>query len=243
MVLLIALLALQEPAPADSARAAVERTAGVAYAYRAAGRFERSGEWTPDGVLSARIREFQSARRDERIFVKGPEGLWRTPKEHLGETTENAPADIADVMRVLESARAPHAMAAALIATAVRVAPTAEAAVDGAPCRVYFLALPDKRIRDELEEQIAKETESGALGKPDETVWSSMRGGARLFVRAADGYLARVTEESSVKIVYRRENERPDEKSYKLQFTLSLSDFGKAKLELPPEAKQKLGVR
>ncbi len=51
---LLALVLLPQESPRDAARAAVAKTAGSSYRYRAGGRFERGGEFVPPashGVL------------------------------------------------------------------------------------------------------------------------------------------------------------------------------------------------
>src|SRR5262245_44101954 len=93
---LAALLLLQEPTPVDAVKAAIETTASSSYAYRVGGRFRREGVFVPPDVLTARIEGYQSARNGSKILIKGPEGLWKTPDERIGEQVEGTPADAAD---------------------------------------------------------------------------------------------------------------------------------------------------
>lgn len=230
--------------PTDDAKRAVDKTGATSYAFRVIGRFERSGESFPGGALVSRIDTYQSVRNGEKILVKGPEGLWKTPEERVGEATEHRQKDVADMMKTLSEAQAPHRMAAALLAEAAKVTQGDDVDVDGKiPCRVYFLTFPEKRTRDELKEQLDLAVKRGTLEKPDDVVWASMRGGAQIYVRAEDGLIARIVEHASVKIVYKKENQRPDEKKYELKLTLALSDYGATKLDLPVEVKEKIGLR
>src|SRR5258705_2367917 len=114
---LLAILAppSQEPSPVDAVRSAIKVTSESSYAYAVKGRFSREGVFAPPGVLTARIDAFQSARNGATILVKGPEGLWKTPDERIGERVEGTPADVADKVTSLVEAEPPHAMLTALL--------------------------------------------------------------------------------------------------------------------------------
>jgi len=238
------LLAILLQPAADAAKTCAEKAGAAGYAYRVAGRFERTGSWMPEGVLAARIRDFQSARHDDRILVKGPEGLWKTPGERVGEATEKEQKDVADIMKVLEEARAPHKIALGFLAEATRVVEGERVDVDGrTPSRAYWLSFPEKKTRDELQEQLDLDVKRGKLDKPDEVLWARMKGNVLVYARESDGLLVRLVETSSVTIAYKKENQRPDEKRYELKLTVNLSDHGQAKLELPVEIKERLGLK
>src|SRR6185295_19388198 len=91
----------QEPSPVDAVKSAIEPTAKSSYAYRVGGRFKREGVFVPPDLLTARIGAFQSARNGTKILVKGPEGLWKTPDERLGEQVEGTPPEAADMVTTL----------------------------------------------------------------------------------------------------------------------------------------------
>ncbi|HEU4339829.1 MAG TPA: hypothetical protein VFS19_07150, partial [Planctomycetota bacterium] len=95
---------IQDPAPIDVVKAAIEATAKASYAYRVGGRFTRQGVFVPPDLLTARIDGFQSARNGARILVKGPEGLWKTPDERIGEQVEGTPPEVADKVTTLREA-------------------------------------------------------------------------------------------------------------------------------------------
>ncbi len=245
MHLLLLAALLRQPAALDEAKAAAEKTGAASYAFKVAGRFERSGEWFPSQLLVSRIDKFQSARHQETMLVKGPEGLWKTPQERIGEATENQQKDVADMMKTLEEARAPHRMALELLAEASKVSRGDDVDVEGTiPCRVFYLSFREERARKELDEQIEKAGKRGTLDKPDKILWSSVRSGAQIYVRKSDGLVARVAEHASVKLSYQKDPEqRPDEKKYELKLTLNLSEHGAAKLDLPVELKERLGIK
>ncbi|MBI2933323.1 MAG: hypothetical protein HYY16_16890 [Planctomycetes bacterium] len=236
MWLVVALL-LQDT-PVDAVRQSVEETAAASYSFTVTGRFRRRGEWIPDDILVSRIDVFQSVRHGATILVKGPEGLWKTPDERVGEATENERPDVADMMRTLEEARPPHLMTSDLVAAAKAVSRSDDTTVDGAPCRTYYLTFPEKRLRDELQEEIELAVRHGTLEKPDKILWSSLRGHARVTVRVSDGRIARITEQSSVNF-----SQGDREKKFELRLTLTLGDFGKATLDLPDVVKKRLGIQ
>ncbi len=245
MQMLLLLTALLAQSPADDVKAAVQKTGEAAYTYEVAGRFKRTGEWLPNEVLSARIAEFQSARFRNTILVKGPEGLWKTPGERIGEATENQKADVEDIMKVLEEAQPPHRMAGELAAAAIKVSQSGETDLPtSGTCRILWIVFNEERIKKELKDQLDEDVKRGKMKKPDTVLWPSMSGSARVYVRKEDGRIARITEQYSLKIQYRPDPEqRPDEKTYKLEMTFKLSDFGATKLELPVEVKERLGVK
>jgi hypothetical protein len=114
-LLLLLPLLLQSDPHLDAIRKGLQETGDAGYAYKVAGRFERDGEFLPGPTLTSRMKVYQSARHGEKILVKGPEGLWLTPEERLGEKTEKIDPDAADIVRTLQGAEAPHRILAALL--------------------------------------------------------------------------------------------------------------------------------
>src|SRR5688572_17267220 len=117
LALLVLLLpAWQDTAPIDVVKAAIETTAKSSYAYRVGGRFTREGVFIPPDLLTARIDGFQSARHGAKFLIKGPEGIWQTPEERLGEQVEGTPPEVADKVTTLREAERPHEMLSVLLA-------------------------------------------------------------------------------------------------------------------------------
>ncbi len=52
----------------------------------------------------------------------------------------------------------------------------------------------------------------------------------------------KAVDERSVKIAYKVPDQQPDLKTYKTEMDFELSDWGKAKPQLPPEVKQRLEI-
>src|SRR6516225_4815246 len=135
----------------------VFRAAGDAgYAYRVKGRFERDGEVLPDGILTSRMKIYQSARHGEKILIKGPEGLWKTPDERLGEKTEKIDPDAADIVRTLQGAEPPHRILETLLADVDRGRDPEDREVEGVMCRRYVLYYKAAALKESLEKMIDK---------------------------------------------------------------------------------------
>ena len=237
-VLLLGLLLAASPqedkfAPISSA---LEKTAAKSYAFKVSGKYDRSGEFSPPGTLTSRIRQYRSARVKDRILVRGPEGLWKKPGESLGEKIENPDPDAADIVRTLAEAELPHRMVKYLIELSTGLRGPVDREVNGVRCRRYMLALDRKKVRKEMEPRIERAVRAGVLDRPDEIWWSSMRAKAWIYVDREGGRLVRVVDERSVKVAYKTEG-RSRTRTYKTDMVVVFSDWGKAKTELPPGLK------
>lgn len=242
-ILLLPLL-LQSDPNLDAIRKGLRETGDEAYSYRVKGRFEREGESLPGPVLTSRMKVYQSARSAEKILVKGPDGLWRTPEDRLGEKTEKIDPDAADIVRTLQGAEAPHRIVEALLADVDKGRDPEERDVEGVPCRRYVLYYKMPALKESLEKMIEKAIEKKVLSRPDEIRWSSSaKGSLRIYFSKKDGRLLKAVDERSVKIAYKVPDQQPDLKTYKTEMDFELADWGKAKPQLPPEVKERLGIR
>ena len=225
-------------------RDALKVTASKPYAYQVKGRFERAGEWKPDDLLTSRMKQYQSARKGELILVKGPEGLWKTAEERLGEKVERPDPDAADIVRTLSGAEPPHRLVERLLEEVEKGREPEDREVDGVPCRRYALSYPSAGLKESLGKLLDKAVASGGLAKPDEVRWSSsLKGSLRIYVAKKDGRLMKAVEERSVKIAYKVPESQPEVKAYKLEMEIEVLDWGKAAVQLPPEVKDRLGVK
>jgi hypothetical protein len=234
---IFALLALAQE---EALRRALENTAAQAYAYQVKGRFERAGEWTADGVLTSRMKQYQSARVGEKILVKGPEGLWKTPDERIGERVENPDPEAVDIVRTLSGAEPPHRLVERLLQDVTRIREPEERELEGVPCERYSLYYKSDVLKDALQKALEKAIAAG-LPKPDEIRWSSgLKGQLRVYVRKKDRRLWKAVEERSVKLAYKVPDGPPEVKTYKLEMELTLGEA--APPQLPPEVKERLGL-
>jgi hypothetical protein len=241
-LLLLALLAPQDE-HLDALKKVLRASGDEGYAYRVKGRFERDGEVLPDLILTSRMKIYQSARHGEKILVKGPEGLWKTPEERLGEKTEKVDPDAADIVRTLQGAEAPHRILEAMLADVDKGREPEDREVEGVMCRRYVLYIKAPALKESLEKMIDKAVEKRLLTRPDEVRWSSSaRGTLRIYVSRKDGRLVRAVDERSVKIAYKVPDQQPDVKTYKTEMEFDLSEHGKAKLSIPPEVKARLDI-
>jgi hypothetical protein len=240
-VLAFVLLAVAAQEPAEAVKGATLKTGETSYSYRVKGRFERSGESSPGGLLTSRIRHYQSARRGQLVLVKGPEGLWKTPEERLGERVENPAADEADIVRALQEGGPPHDMALELLAMAGKAGAPEDREVDGVMCLRYAIPYAAEPLRASLERQIDRAVQSGSLDKPSEVRWSTMKGGLRAYVDKARGRLVKLVDERSVKVACERDA-GPELKTYKTELEVEFSRWGEAKVALPKEVKDRLGI-
>lgn len=246
MLLTAALLCLQAvDEPLEAIRQSLDKTAATSYAYEVRGRFERAGEWQPPGILTSRVKLYQSARNGDRMLVKGPEGLWLSPEERLGEKVERPDPQAADIVRNLQGADAPHRIVARWLDDVTKGRAPEERDIEGVPCLRYTLYFASGPLREMLEKHLEKAVASGGVAKPDEVRWSSgMKGSLRIYVTRKDGRLLKAIEERSVKIAYKVPDQRlPDVKTYKLETELLLRDWGRADPQLPPEVRDRLGIR
>ena len=242
-LLLCVLLAAQDE-HLDAIKQILRSAGDEGYAYRVKGRFERDGEVLPDAVLTSRMKIYQSARHGEKILVKGPEGLWLTPEERLGEKTEKVDPEAADIVRTLQGAEAPHRILEALLADVDKGREPEERDVDGVMCRRYVLYFKAPALRQSLEKLMDRAVEKRTLTRPDEVRWnSSAKGSLRLYVSKKDGRLVRAIDERSVKIAYKLPDQQPDVKTYKTEMEFDFSDGGKARLQLPKEVRERLDLK
>lgn len=241
-----ALLLLAAAFPSDryleDIRTAIDRTAADGYAYGVEGRFERHGVYASGDVLTSTIRTYRSIRHGEKILVKGPEGLWRTPEERLGEKVENPDPDAPRIIRTLESARSPHVMLRLLLQYVTKGRRPVDRDVDGVRVRRYTLSFTRESLRKSLEEQMEKALKAGQLDRPDRTRWSTARGDLLVYVSRGEGRLFRVIDRRTVKLIYEKPDERPVVKTYRLEMTYRYSKWGGANPEVPPEVRERLEI-
>jgi hypothetical protein len=225
-------------------RRALEATAARPYAYQVAGRFERGGEWAPPDILSSRMKQYQSARKGDKILVKGPEGLWKTPEDRLGEQVEKPDPDAADIVRTLSGAEPAHRIVGRLLEEVEKGREPEEREVDGLMCRRYQLYYAAAALKEGLQKQLDKAVQAGGLAKPDEVRWSSsLKGSLRIYVSKADGRLVKAVEERSVKLAYKVPESAPEVRAYKLEMEVAVLDWGKAAVQIPAEVREKLGIK
>ena len=234
---------LSQADPARTLRDAVDRTASAGYAYEVKGKYQRSGERTPAGLLTCKVRQYQSARVGESILVKGPEGLWKTPGERLGEKVENPDPDAPDIVRLLQDAAAPHAMAQDLLDQTGKILGPEDREVDGVMCRRYQMTFPPAVLKETVGRQLDRQVKGGTVPAPDEVRWSSLKGGARVYVDPKTGRLVKIVDERSVRIAYKVPDQRPEEKTYKVEMEFVFSPLDPAKLSVPREVRERLGLK
>jgi hypothetical protein len=245
----IALVALAAPpAPPDAAlealRDALRKTAAAGYSYRVRGKYERAGEYLPDGLLVSRVRQYRSVRLRERILVRGPEGLWKTPGERIGESVERPDPEAEAIVRLLADAQPPHEILARALDAVEGGRPPEEREVEGIPCRRTLLPYRHAFLKESLSAQIEKAVRAGTLQAPDEIRWSStLRGTIAFTVRRADGLLLRVRDERSVKVAYARRDGPPEARTYRLEMDFEFSDWGAARADIPPEVRARLEAK
>ena len=234
-ILLTITLLAQDPDPVEAVKKAIEVTSTRSYAYRVGGRFKREGVFVPPDVLTARIDGFQSARNGAKILIKGPEGLWKTPDERIGEQVEGTPPDTADKVTTLREAERPHEMLATLLAEVKAGKGRAEAGV-------VTLALDPEKVRTYLRKELDKAIERGTIAKPDSVSWDTAEG--RLVVHVdKSGRIAKFRDERSVSLRYKRAEDPDEKKRYKTEMEFELTDHGVASINLPAEVKQRLGIK
>lgn len=222
--------------------AAVEKTESGSYSYVVEGRFRRSGEFVPPGLLSARIGLFQSARHGDVILVKGPEGLWKSPSERLGERTEESPSEeTVAILKTLQEAEPPMQVLRERLADAEKAAKPEDRDLDGTICRLYVVSFARDKLRASIEKQMETSIARGAMAKPDEVRWATTRGSLRIYVDKKDGVILRAVDERSVRIEYKGAG-APETKTYRLDMAFDLAGHGASTIDLPPEVRKRLGV-
>ena len=235
---LVALVGIpcQDPSPIDAVKAAIESTAKSSYSYRVGGRFKREGVFEPPDLLTARIDGFQSARHGTKILVKGPEGLWKTPDERLGEQVEGTPPDVADKVTTLREAERPHEMLATLLEE-VKSGKKSEGSES------YTLFYDPEKVRAYLRKELDKAIERKTVAKPDSVAWETAEGRLRVYLSKPGGAIVKFSEERSVSIRYKREGEPDERKRYKTEMEFELNSHGTATIDLPNEVREKLGLK
>lgn len=219
-------------------REAIRKTEEESYAYHVRGRFVRSGEFLPPNVLTSRIKQYRSVRNGKKLLLKGTEGLWLAPGERAGERTGKLPEDDEAIRRTLREAAPPHRMIEELFPLVKRATAPEDREISGELCRRYRLVFDPVKLKNSLEQQMRKSIEARTLEKPDATLWTTLRGYLYVYVSRRHGRLLKVSDERSVKIVY-----GPERKvRYESELTLELSSWGGAKVSIPNEVKQRLGI-
>lgn len=241
MLTWVALLALQDEKPAEAVRKAVEKTAEGVYFYKVSGKYDRSGEFKPKEILSCTIKKYRSARNGIRILVFGPEGLWKTPEERLGETVQNPDPEAADIVATLRDAEAPHLMVKNLLEVVESGRCGDDKTMDSVRCRVYTFKVREDRLKEGLERQLTKAIDAKSIAKPESIHWNTLKSSIRVYVDAKDGYLVHVFDDRSVKIGYKASGTE-ERKEYSNKMDFSFSGYGEAKLNLPAEVKEKLQI-
>jgi len=242
LALLAALQAADEHL--EAVRKAIGKTSSQSYGYEVKGKYERAGEFAPDDILTSRIKQYQSARRGESILVKGPEGLWKTPDERLGEKVERPDPEAAPIVRILQETEPPHRILERALTCVEKGRAPEDREVDGVLCQRYVLALTPAPLKEHLSAHMEKAIKAGTLSRPDEYRWSStMKGSIAVYVSKKDGRLVKVKDERSVKIAYKVPDGQPEIKTYKLEMEFEFARWGEAKPELPKEVKDRLGLK
>lgn len=226
---------MQAPTPVEAVKAALETTAKSSYAYRVGGRFKREGAWIPPDLLTARIDGFQSARHGSKILVKGPEGLWKTPDERIGEQVEGTPPEVADKVTTLREAEAPLEMLAVLLAD---VKSGRELDAPGS----YSFTYDPEKVRAYLKKELEKAVERKTIAAPDTVSWDTAEGRLWVHLVKPGGAILKFSEERSVSIRYRREGQPEERRRYRTQMQFELNSHGTATVELPDEVRKKLGL-
>lgn len=219
----------------------LRKTAAAGYAYHVRGRYERAGEYLPEGLLVSRVRQYRSVRFGHRILVRGPEGLWKTPGERIGESVERPDPESDAIVRLLADAAPPHEILARTLDAVERGRPPEERDLEGLPCLRYRLAFREAFLKESLAAQIDKAIRAGTLRRPDEIRWASaLRGAITLSVRRTDRLLLGARDERSVKVAYRRPDGPPEVKTYRLEMEFEFSDWGTVRADVPPEVRARL---
>lgn len=224
----------------EDLREAIDRTAAGGYAYEVKGRFDRTGTFLQEEILTSRIKLYRSVRHGKKVLVYGPEGLWRTPRERLGERVENPDPDAPRIVRTLEEATPPHVVVARLLDRVTKGRKPELRQYDGVACRRYLLAFPRKVLEESLGRQLKKAVRDGELAEPEKVFWSSARGRLLVYVTPKDGRLFRVLDHRSVRVSWDESDERP--KSYRLVMEYRFSEREKDRPSIPPEVRKRLGI-
>jgi hypothetical protein len=240
---LVLLLLSQADPTLEAIHKAIDETARAGYGYSVKGRFERSGEFVAPGLLTSRIKQYQSVRFGREILVKGPEGLWKTPGERLGEKVQNPDKEAPDIVRTLEEAGPPHAFAEELLAQCGKPRDPEDRELERVMCRRYLLTFTKAALRESLEKQMKKAIAAGQMERPHEVQWSTAKGSLCLYAGKADGRLVKMVDVRSVKIAYQEPDQAPEIKTYKIEMEFLFSPAGKDGPDIPREVRERLGVK
>ncbi len=242
LLLVPALLAAADDPYLEEVRAALDKTAAEGYAFEVKGRRERTGEVKPPGIVTSRMKHYQSARNGEEILVKGPEGLWKTPEERLGEKVERGQdPDAPAIVRTLQQARAPHEILQELLVLVAKGREPQDREVDGLMCKRYLLPFSEEALRKSLDEQMGKAVQAGELERPDKVRWSTARGSVAVYL--AKGLLRKVKDERLVELEYKVPDLPPRVLKYKLEWEYDYSSWGKVTLTIPKEIRERLKIK
>ncbi len=239
-MILLCLLLAQEDA-LQAVRKSLEKTAETSYYYTVEGRFTRSGEYEPPGILTARIGSLESVRNDNQTMLKGPDGRWKTPAERNGEQADKLDAELVDQIRTLDDASIPHVAARELLDLVDRATKGDDTTIDKTPVHVYTLRFSKERLKVYLDGLITNAVARGSMKKPDAIKWSTLEGSMKVYIDKKDGWLARLEDERSVKIEYKDSGAGKGEK----QVWKSVMDFagwGRVKATVPDEVRERVGL-
>jgi hypothetical protein len=229
---------------AEAIRQTIKKTADEGYAYQVKGKYDRAGEWAPAGVLTSRIKLYQSVRYGEAILVKGPEGLWKTPEERIGEKLQKgADPEAEPIVRLLQETEPPHKILERALEQSTRVLDPEDHEVNGVMCRRYLLPLKKEPLQESIQQHLDKAVKSGAVERPDEVHWAFLRGTVAVYVSREQGTLRKIKDERSVEIAYKVLDASPKTKKYKLEWDFEFTHSGQAKLTLPKEVKERLQIK
>lgn len=243
LALLVALPAFKAEDPAEAVRKALKKSADEGYAYEVKGKYDRAGEWAPAGVLTSRIKQYQSARFGETILVKGPEGLWKTPDERLGEKVQRPDPEAEPIVRLLQETEPPHKILERVLDQASKVYDPEDREVDGTVCRRYLVPIKKEPLKEYLQQHLDRAVKNGTLDRPDEVRWTWMKGTVAVYVSRKEGTLRKISDERAVEIAYKVPDSSPKLKKYKLDLHFDFAQTGQAKLALPKEVKDRLGLK
>ncbi len=235
------LLFVSQDDPVAVVRKALEKTEAASYSYTVSGRFDRTGEFVPPAILTARIGTLEAARNGGNLVIKWPDGKWKTSAELVGEELDKRDQETIDKLRTLQDGEAPHVRVRELLDLVEKGTKGEDTEVDKTPCSVFTLRFSKERLKLYLERQIETAVARGSLRKPDAIKWSTLEGSLKVFVEKSEGWLAQVVDERSVKIEY-KQSASGDQKVFECKFVYDFNGWGKTTAGIPAEVKEKLGM-
>jgi hypothetical protein len=105
-----------------------------------------------------------------------------------------------------------------------------------------FVYDPEK-VRAYLRKELDKAVERKTIARPDLVAWDTAEGRLTVQLTKPGGAILKFSEERTVSIRYRREGDPEERKRYRTEMYFELSNHGDAKIELPPEARERLGLK